>query len=85
MKTRDIPTKPILELLAGESDGWFQMDSNGFFPAVSDAMPPGTPRKLRLSKMRNLLNRRLVTGCACGCRGDFMITKAGLSYLRKLP
>lgn len=27
--------------------------------------------KLVLSKLKSMIRRKLLTGCACGCRGDF--------------
>src|SRR5690349_3703343 len=29
------------------------------------------PDKIVLAKLRKLIRRGLITGCACGCRGDF--------------
>src|SRR5678815_4892395 len=31
------------------------------------------PEKVVLAKLRRLINRGLITGCGCGCRGDFEI------------
>lgn len=31
------------------------------------------PEKVVLAKARRLINRRVIDGCACGCRGDFEI------------
>jgi hypothetical protein len=45
------------------------------------AMPPGTPDKLVLAKMRNLIKHGLVSGCGCGCRGDFELTDLGREWL----
>lgn len=42
-----------------------------------------TPHKLVLAKMGKLIQRGLVDGCACGCRGDFTITPKGLEYLAR--
>lgn len=32
---------------------------------------PQMPAKLVLSKARNLIRKKLLDGCGCGCRGDF--------------
>lgn len=32
---------------------------------------PGMPEKLVLAKARKLINQRKLSGCWCGCRGDF--------------
>jgi hypothetical protein len=79
---KDIPDRPILELLArspGEWHNWFEWPGNTL--TVRLAMPPRTPDKLALAKMRQLLRRGLVDGCGCGCRGDFEITNKGLAFL----
>lgn len=31
------------------------------------------PPKLVLSKLRSMIKRRVISGCGCGCRGDFEI------------
>lgn len=38
------------------------------------AMPePAIPLKVVLAKARKLIRRGLLTGCACGCRGEFEV------------
>lgn len=39
------------------------------------------PEKVLLAKLRKLVRRRLLDGCPCGCRGDFVITEAGRALL----
>lgn len=34
---------------------------------------PGVPRKVVLAKAKRLINRNVIDGCDCGCRGDFEI------------
>lgn len=84
MKCADIPAGPILSYLAHQARGkpathWEAHGTN--IPSVYDAMPPDTPAKLRLAKMRALLRRGLVDGCDCGCRGDWTITDKGRVHL----
>jgi hypothetical protein len=81
MQCKDIPDRPILELLARTPDKWH----NWYFGNERDvrqAMPPETPEKLVLAKMRMLIRRGLVDGCDCGCRGDFVITPKGLATVQ---
>ena len=40
-------------------------------------MPVGTYKQLARAKMAQLIRSKLVTGCACGCRGDFELTAKG--------
>jgi hypothetical protein len=80
MQCKDIPDRPVLEFLR-KFDGtlgatWFvyePMPDN----TVIHAMPAGTPAKLGLAKMRQLLKRGLIEGCGCGCRGDFLLSEKG--------
>lgn len=82
MKCKDIQDRPILELLAKLNGTWATwFGEGGSMPDVTDVMPEGTPRKLRLAKMKMLIRRGLVDGCDCGCRGDFVITKKGKKLL----
>lgn len=77
MQAKDIPDEPILALLAnlppwpdGMARRWGTMWPGGE-ASVHDVMPAGTPEKVALAKMRSMIRRGLVLGCACGCRGDF--------------
>lgn len=36
-----------------------------------EAERPDWPRKVYLAKARKLIRRRQLSGCTCGCRGDF--------------
>lgn len=83
MQCKDIPTEPILHYLLkhkGQWCGWWGEERN-----VSLAMPAGIPSRLILAKMKQLIKRDLVIGCACGCRGDFSITPKGEQYLNHQP
>lgn len=87
--TDAIPDEPILLFLqryAGEDDGqWCTFGEPGqWMPSVQDAMPPGTPSDVQHAKMRALMVRGLVDGCACGCRGDFELSVEGARYLATL-
>jgi hypothetical protein len=53
----------------------------GHVADVHYALPPGTPRKLALSKLKSMAAKGLIGGCACGCRGDFEITDWGLAAI----
>lgn len=91
MKTRrlqckDIPDRPVLAFLAtlGRWATWYGPYVDlGPLPdnSVRHAMPPATPGKLALAKMRMLIRSGLVDGCPCGCRGDFEITEKGRAFL----
>lgn len=81
MQCKDISDIPILHYLLSRKGlwcGWWGQERN-----VALAMPVGTPDKLVLAKMKQLIKRGLVEGCTCGCRGDFCITSKGEQYLHK--
>jgi hypothetical protein len=81
MKCKDIPDRPILEMLAQNPAQWH----NWCWPKwnVCDAMPKDIPPKLAHAKMRMMIRRGVVDGCPCGCRGDFTITPKGLLELSR--
>jgi hypothetical protein len=87
MQCKDIPDGPILDFLTrippyedGTPRSWATSYwSEDFKPdsSVGNAMPAGTPQKLIIAKMRQMIRRGVVDGCTCGCRGDFEITDKG--------
>ena len=83
MKCSDIPDRPILEFLAQHQGKWSTWGKGYSMPTVQDAMPPGTPEKLQLAKMKQLHKRGLIGGCTCGCRGDWEITDTGLAFINQ--
>ena len=76
---KDIPDQPILEMLAKNPEQGYTWRFDKW--NIGEAMPPGTPAKLVLAKMGSLIKRQLVSGCACGCRGDFRISPKGIATL----
>lgn len=76
MQCKDIPDYPILEFLHKNASNlgvqWWNLIK---------AFPSQAPDKLALAKMRVLIGRGLVSGCCCGCRGDFELTKKGREYM----
>lgn len=83
MKCKDIPDRPILEHLErfeGKWCNWYFGDERD----VTHSMPVLPTEKLALAKMRQLMKRGLVSGCGCGCRGDFEITDKGRQELARL-
>jgi hypothetical protein len=90
MQCKDIPELPILRFLAGPYDNWPVPRWATWFNyeprpenSVLNAMPLGTPAKLALAKMRQMIRKGLVEGCGCGCRGDFEITDKGRALLQE--
>ena len=78
MQCKDIPTIPILEHLQSLSPHWaFNFGEQG--DDIRHSFPSGlaTPPNLVLAKMAKLIKQGLVSGCTCGCRGDYSITPKG--------
>ncbi len=78
MQCKDIPDRPILEHVkkhGGIGCTWFNLEDTP--KSVIHAMPKGLPQKIVLAKMKQLIRRGVVSGCGCGCRGDFEITDKG--------
>jgi len=82
-QVKDISTIDILKFLQKHDGKWCTWGKGYSMPTVADAMPEGTPEKLQLAKMKNLIEKELVIGCDCGCRGDFEITLEGIEYIRE--
>lgn len=91
---RDIPDDVFLRaVIAAGGTGEFAWSNRD---AVSAALggpdcaytdrgdPAGVPGKVVLAKANRLLNRRLIDGCGCGCRGDWFVTPAGYAFLADL-
>ena len=82
MQAKDVPDLPILALIAqrpGVWHCWFPVGRH--MPSIRPAMPAHTPDKVVLAKMRQLEKRDLITGCTCGCRGDYEVTIKALALL----
>lgn len=65
MQVKDIQDEPILSII----DRIRAEKNRCSFTDDFDAL--AIPRKLMLAKMANMIRRKLITGCTCGCRGDF--------------
>jgi hypothetical protein len=58
---------------------WFRGD---YCNSVLHAMPEGTSDLRARAFMKIIgLKHGLITGCHCGCRGDYVLTYAGQAYL----
>lgn len=79
MQAKDIPERPIIEFLGKLRDNpvssrapWGTSFA-GYDNSILNAMPPGTPQKVAMAKMRAMIRKGMVVGCCCGCRGDFRL------------
>lgn len=84
MKAADIPDNLILSYLAKHRGKWTLLYGLEFHPLDTDqreVITPDAHPKVLHAKMRQLLKRKLVSGCPCGCRGDWEITEKGLAAI----
>lgn len=51
-------------------------------PQAIDGESVSVPEKVIMAKARKMIRRKLLTGCWCGCRGDFEPVAAGRRGLR---
>ncbi len=81
MQCKNIDTDAILRFLGRHQGEWCNWFSASFPNSVQNAMPSNVPPKLALAKMVMLIRSGLVSGCGCGCRGDFEVTDKGLARI----
>lgn len=79
LQCKDICDLPVLRLLASLATPATLHE--GYPHSIHPGLPSEVPPKLLRSKMDSLIRRKLVAGCACGCRGDFTLTDAGRKSL----
>lgn len=68
-KASDIADETILRVIHYINWNGRAMNTSDFSRGVLSMYPP----KVVQAKCRSLIKRGLITGCACGCRGDFWI------------
>lgn len=67
MKAADVPENPIF--VAIENRRLRNLGAN--FTEVM-AMVPDFPEKVVRAKLKSLIRRKVIDGCDCGCRGDYL-------------
>lgn len=72
MQCKDIDEDKILDYLRNLPNGQSATLWDSKYSIVR-AFPEGVSEKLIIAKMKQMIKKRLVCGCACGCRGDFTI------------
>lgn len=71
LQCKDIPDQRCLAIVG---DITLREDRPAMVWEVAERLD--LPLPLVLAKMRKLVNKNLVEGCACGCRGDFRLPAA---------
>lgn len=73
-QAKDIPDATILRIVREFNEG--RASPNGRRWCLTydlEERLPDIPPKVILAKCRGLIKRGLLSGCPCGCRGDFYI------------
>lgn len=81
LQCKHIPDRPIIEFIGSWNGEWcfmFHDHERSVFNVLGNI-----PWNLAKAKMGSLICRGLVDGCACGCRGDFVLTEKGKAYLNE--
>jgi hypothetical protein len=78
MQCKDIPDVPLVRFIAEK-----QREKNLWVNTWDFDETPyaNLPDNLLRAKMGQLIKRGLITGCNCGCRGDYEITIKGLLFI----
>ncbi len=77
MKAADISDVEVLRLIApAQGIGISRWDLQEMLPQY--------PWKVVLAKLYALRRREFITGCACGCRGDFLLAPKGAEFLGRM-
>jgi hypothetical protein len=80
MQAKNISDDVILEAIkasALRTSGWAHL---WHIQETLSAFPPKVVR----AKLKSMIRRQVIGGCACGCRGDFEILPEVPSYLDSL-
>lgn len=78
------PTKPstqVLYFLAEQEGEWCTWGTSFNMQTVQACLPIGTTAEAQLRFMQILQKKGLISGCECGCRGDYTVTPEGLDFL----
>jgi len=77
MQCKDIADAPLVRFIADKQS------ELGAWVCVWDFEPPYSdlPSNLFRAKMGGLIDKGYLTGCNCGCRGDYEITKQGRAFI----
>tara|TARA_R110002020_G_scaffold343085_1_gene557444 strand:+ start:277 stop:573 length:297 start_codon:yes stop_codon:yes gene_type:complete len=82
LQCKDIPEIPILKHLSihggiGCSLFGFACEECINDKSLFHAMPLVKDYNLALAKIKQMVKKDMISGCCCGCRGDFELTEKG--------
>lgn len=76
-------TWQVLMFLKGLDGQWATHGLSMYMPSVQQVFRVGTSEETQARFMSLMLSKEIITGCDCGCRGDYEILDAGLEFLYK--
>lgn len=84
MQAKDLDDAEFLRLIDTIShDGlWAHTNTRWVFTWDLEPAMPDVPWKVILAKASKLIKRGVLSGCDCGCRGDFELTEQGHDFLK---
>lgn len=71
----------VLYFLAEHEGDWCTWGTSFNMDTVQACLPIGMSEDDQLKFMQDLQKKGLVSGCDCGCRGDYTVTREGLEFL----
>jgi len=86
-KLSDMPDLPLVEFVVALDGGWGTWcwteheDPVFWNHSVAPLFPPDTPWKLIQKKMARLVERGIIEGCTCPCRGDYEVTDRSRAFV----
>lgn len=87
MQAKDVDDRAILavvhELAAKEGARHGPQSATATSWDVCEAID--APKAVVRAKLAAMARRKLIDGCACGCRGDFALTETGKALLAERP
>lgn len=81
MKAADLDDRDVLGVV--QNSCW-ERESWTFTALIAERFP-AVPFKVVAAKLSKLLKRGLLTGCDCGCRGDWELTDKGRELVALPP
>jgi hypothetical protein len=77
-QAKDVDAKQFLGIvydLNVKENGWAMRFD------VEDTFSPRFPKKVLMAKAQKLIDQGLMRGCACGCRGDYVVEREGCDLI----
>lgn len=71
VQAKNLPDELLIRIIQQFSD---ETGVGTFLGVIQFELEP-VPPKVVLAKLKSMVKRGILTGCTCGCRGDFTVKK----------